>query len=198
MYYGLLIKMFLKLVLIDGESYYKLKIINNDSTGIFVQNNLGYHSVYNGKIRPDGLLFVILNPKKEREFSLKCRKKRGYNCWLMRYDTCSSYANIFKRKRRVTGFQFEERANSHMNKNAPVIFLGSKDSLVQNIKTHPNLFLKSSFSNHGRVVDCPPLEEDSLDIYAYLKFKYSFDDKVKARDFSHFYLTSDTIRFKLK
>ena len=194
----LFIKLLIQLILINGESYLKIKVINNDKKVVFMQNNLNYYSVRTYKYKSYGLVFVMSNPIKEREFSLKCRKKRGYTCWLMRYDTCSAYENIFKRKRRVTGFQWERRANNHINKNAPILSLAPGDSLVQIIKTHPNLFLKTSYCNHGLLADCPPFEDDSLKLYAFLKFKYSYAESVKPKDFSFFYLSSDTLTLNLR
>jgi len=203
MFNDLLINFFIRIIFINNQPNLELKIINNGGNEIFFQNNLNYHSVSNFRYKSEGLIYVLSNPKKLKEnnfdFRAVKKSKNGFYVWLISADTNSEYEKILRRNgHSLPIFKFEKRAIKHMNKNASVISLASKDSIIYNLTLHPNLFLKKSYCSHGSILNCPPLKEDSLDIYAYLKFKYSFDDKVKARDFSHFYLTSDTIRFKLK
>lgn len=200
----ILVKLLLTIVLINGERHLKLKMINQEKSDICIIDNFDYHSISYFLSRPDwGMNLVVqsIDPNKRIKIRVVDRPKK-LTIILLSLDTNTLNNRKYHSKKLSRSIFWSYPATvdymtKKINRQSKILSLKGSDSLVHFIKLQDNVFLKSSYCKSESQEDCLPIEVDSLEMFARLRFRYSFKQGEKPENFSYFFLDSDTVKIKL-
>ena len=201
----ILVKFLITIVLINGEPHLKLKIINKEKSEIYVVDNFDYHSICWFMSKPGwGMNLVVQSPDPYKRIEIRrvSRPKKN-TAILLSLDTNTLDNRKYHSKKLSRSIFWSYPATINyitrkINKQSKILKINSSDSLVHFIKLQDNLFLKSSYCKAESREECLPIKVDSLEMFAKLMFRYSFKQEEKPKNFSYFFLDSDTVRFKVE
>ena len=198
-----LVAMLLKIVFDQSVPFLEVKLVNREPRKIYFQNNLDYHVVETSNGGSYCLVYVLRNPNRRvtDNFHVRTiwRDEKRFSFLSENVDTNSAFSLLkeswFWPRSNATRRRL---AKKYIDQHAKILSIAPGDTFVYRLLLHPKLFLKSSYCNHGIPMGCPDFEDDSLQLYTIMNFKYYFDPKAKAKDLSFMHLNSDTLTFGLK